>query len=63
MTPRLDNSQTVEKLAFETDAGIGYRARIGLLVLQTDQTLEAELAALMAIEGVHCTMHGWQMMR
>ena len=52
MTPRLDNSQTVEKLAFETDAGIGYRARIGLLVLQTDQTLEAELAALMAIEGV-----------
>ena len=52
MTPRLDNSQTVEKLAFKTDAGIGYRARIGLLVLQTDQTLEAELAALMAIEGV-----------
>ena len=52
MTPRLDNSQTVEKLAFETDAGIGYRARIGLLVLQTDQTLEAELAALMPIEGV-----------
>ena len=52
MTSRLDKSQTVEKLAFETDAGIGQRARIGLLVLQTDQTLEAEVAALMAIEGV-----------
>ena len=28
------------KLPFQTDAGIGSRARIGLLVLQTDQTIE-----------------------
>ena len=52
MKPDLERSQTIEKLAFETDAGIGYRARIGLLVLQTDQTLETDLATLMALDGV-----------
>lgn len=52
MTPGPERSQTVEKFAFETDAGVGYRARIGLLVLQTDQTLETDLATLMAIDGV-----------
>ena len=44
--------QNVEKMHFETDAGIGHRARIGLLVLQTDQTLEAELRHFTALEGV-----------
>jgi len=52
MTPRPKESQSVEKLSFDTDAGVGHRARIGLLVLQTDQTLEAELANLTAIDGV-----------
>ncbi len=52
MTPRPKNLQSVEKLSFDTDAGVGHRARIGLLVLQTDQTLEAELANLTGIDGV-----------
>jgi maleate isomerase len=33
---------------FDTDAGAGHRARLGLVVLQTDETLEAELARLPA---------------
>lgn len=31
------------KLDFETDDGFGSRSRIGLIVLETDQTIEAEL--------------------
>jgi maleate isomerase len=42
------------KLSFQTDAGIGSRARIGLLVLQTDQTIEHEVAQLTAFDGVAC---------
>lgn len=34
------------KLAFETDDGFGSRARIGLIVLETDQTIESELRQL-----------------
>ena len=49
--------QIVEKMPFEIDAGIGHRARIGLLVLQTDQTLEAELTHLMALQaGIDSTL-------
>lgn len=52
MTHRSKNLQSVKKLSFDTDAGVGQRARIGLLVLQTDQTLEVELANLTSIDGV-----------
>ena len=52
MANRQLNIQSVRKMPFEIDAGIGHRARIGLLVLQTDQTLEAELAHLTALKGV-----------
>ncbi len=38
-------------LSFETDQGYGARARIGLIVLQSDQTIEAE-ARMMDIDGV-----------
>lgn len=38
-------------LDFEVDDGFGARARIGLIVLESDQTLEAE-ARLVNIEGV-----------
>ncbi len=31
------------ELAFESDEGFGHRARIGLIVLESDQTVEAEL--------------------
>ncbi|TQV79764.1 maleate cis-trans isomerase family protein [Denitrobaculum tricleocarpae] len=39
-------------LTFETDAGIGYRAKLGLIVLETDQTIEPELRDLLGLEGV-----------
>ena len=35
-----------ETLRLATDAGLGARARIGMLVLKTDQTLEFEAAHL-----------------
>lgn len=36
----------VETLTFQTDCGLGARARLGLIVLQTDQTIEHEFAKL-----------------
>lgn len=36
----------VETLDFTTDAGLGARARLGLIVLQTDQTIEHEFAGI-----------------
>jgi len=39
-------------LPFETDSGIGTRATLGLIVLQTDETIEPEFARLMDIDGV-----------
>ncbi|WP_420393732.1 maleate cis-trans isomerase family protein [Acuticoccus sp.] len=39
-------------LPFELDAGIGARARIGVMVLATDQTLEHELRRLLRLDGV-----------
>lgn len=41
----------IETLDFETDAGLGQKARIGLIVLQTDQTIEHEFARLIPGEG------------
>ena len=41
------------RLGFETDEGFGGRARIGLIVLETDQTIEAEAQAVVGrLEGV-----------
>lgn len=40
------------RLPFETDAGIGTRATLGVIVLQTDETLEPEFARMMALDGV-----------
>ena len=54
------HSQTVKKFRFQTDRGTGVNARIGLMVLQTDQTLEAEMAQFTAIGGValyHARLH------
>lgn len=42
----------IHRLEFATNGGLGARARLGLLVLQTDQTIEAELRQLLALEGV-----------
>ena len=40
------------KLDYETDAGLGTRARLGVIVLKADETLEAEFARIMALKGV-----------
>ena len=42
----------IETLAFETDGGLGQMSRIGLIILQTDQTLEYEMAELLNSDGV-----------
>lgn len=40
------------KLGFEVDDGIGTRATLGVIVLETDETLEPEFARMMDLEGV-----------
>ncbi len=40
------------KLRFDTDAGIGTRATLGVIVLETDETLEPEFARMTALDGV-----------
>lgn len=42
----------IERLAFATDVGMGARARLGLLVLESDQTMEAEVRLLTQMAGV-----------
>lgn len=42
----------IEPLTPKVDEGAGARARIGLLVLSTDQTIETEFRSLTAVEGV-----------
>lgn len=44
----------VQRLSYTLDAGFGERARIGLVVLQTDQTLETEFRDLTHLPGVSC---------
>lgn len=40
------------KLDFDTDNGIGTRATLGVVVLETDETLEPEFARMTNLEGV-----------
>ena len=42
----------IETLEFETDAGLGRLARIGLIILQTDQTIEQEFRQLVPDDGI-----------
>ncbi|NNE80197.1 MAG: Asp/Glu racemase [Silicimonas sp.] len=42
----------IKRLKFNTDSGAGWRARIGLLVLESDQTMEWEFRALTDLPGV-----------
>lgn len=42
----------LERLPFETDKGVGTRAAVGLLVLETDQTIEDEFRAVWPANGV-----------
>ena len=43
-------TDTIEALEFSTDDGLGARARMGLIVLQTDQTIEHEFAQILGPE-------------
>jgi len=47
-----DLAVNLRHLPFETDAGIGARAVIGVIVLASDQTLEHEWRKVMALPGV-----------
>lgn len=40
------------KLDFDTDSGIGTRANLGVIVLETDETLEHEFSRIMALKGI-----------
>ena len=44
--------QHIQRLEYSIDTGMGSRARLGLMVLQTDQTIEAELKKLISLDGV-----------
>jgi maleate isomerase len=44
--------QDLENLPFRTDKGVGTRAALGLLVLETDQTIEDEFRAIWPADGV-----------
>jgi maleate isomerase len=52
----MSGAMRYEKLPLATDAGLGSRARIGMLVLKTDQTVEFEAAQVLSrVKGV--TVH------
>ena len=44
----------IQQLSCSTDAGLGLKAKIGLIVLQTDQTIEHEFRHLLNMDGVAC---------
>lgn len=47
-----DQQARIQRLDFSTDLGAGERARIGLLVLESDQTMEWEFRMLTDLPGV-----------
>ena len=46
--------ELIEHLPFMTDGGVAHRARIGLVVLATDHTLEHEFRRVITMPGVAC---------
>lgn len=42
----------IVKLSFKNDFGLGKRAKIGLIVLRSDQTLEHEFRQIMNLDGI-----------
>ena len=42
----------IRKIPFNVDAGIGARARIGVIVLATDHTIEYEFRQIVNMPGV-----------
>ena len=50
----------IDRLDFETDNGLGAAARLGVIVLQTDQTIEHEFARLLTAKDIalyHCLLY------
>ncbi|MBS1254719.1 MAG: Maleate isomerase [Deltaproteobacteria bacterium] len=43
---------SIQKLEYKTDNGLGSRANIGIIVLSSDQTLELEFRTLLDFDGV-----------
>lgn len=50
--PKKRGEDRFETLTFTTDDGLESRARIGMIALQTDQTIEHESATLLQGYGV-----------
>lgn len=48
----MDSAPSIEQCHFQTDDGLGVAARIGLIVLQTDQTIEHEFSAMVRAPNV-----------
>jgi len=46
------NSASIETLDFDADNGPGARARIGLIVLQSDQTIKHEVSHLLSDDDI-----------
>lgn len=53
-SPTPSNCEMIENLPFTTGAGLGERARIGLVVLASDYTVEHEIRHLVDVPGVAC---------
>ncbi len=51
-TPTMSAGPDIQNLTSAQDAGLGSRAQIGMIVLQSDQTIEHEFAALLRLEGL-----------
>ena len=48
----MSDTQHIQTLPFATDNGIGTKARLGMIILQSDQTLENEAAQLLYHSGI-----------
>ena len=53
----MTSAREVQRLGFATDAGQGPRALLGLIVLETDRTVEAEFRALYRNGGLDGVAH------
>jgi maleate isomerase len=52
MKDKASDVATISRIGFTTDTGTGSRARIGLLVLESDQTMEWEMRLMTHLSGI-----------
>lgn len=52
MKDKASDVATISRIGFTTDTGAGSRARIGLLVLESDQTMEWEMRLMTHLSGI-----------